>query len=116
MYDLGMPADFRPEDHGWEVRNPVVPHQQHEMDMYALNHWGFVPTFYLRTEIPFVTPAALVVIDRDKASGRWHVLYNPPVTDMERTPAGGEIRREIREGYAAVGASPGRTTVSAKTE
>lgn len=104
MYLISLPGDFVPEDHGWIVRNPVVPHQQRESAMRELHCFGFVSTNYVRPAPGSEFPAGLVICGYDSQAQQYKCMYNPPSECQEKKYTPALLRAEIRDG---VGQSEG---------
>ncbi|MEV6309957.1 hypothetical protein AB0M10_15330 [Streptomyces sp. NPDC051840] len=104
--------DFRPEDHGWYVSNPVVPQDQLGASMQELRRFGFVSTTWARWEVPYERPAVLVVMGLAKPSGRYYGLYMPPFERDSLSVSVSRIHRELRSGTGGGIVSPRRPFVS----
>lgn len=98
MYALRLPGTFVPEEHGWTVRNPVVPHQQLQMAMYELHRFGFVSANYVRPEPGSEALAGLVLSGYDRETAQYLCLYNPPSECRERNFTAAVLLAEIRDG------------------
>lgn len=73
-----FPRGFVPEEYGWQVANPIIPRQQHEVAMFELHQFGFVSTHFLRWHIPFREPFLLVVAGYHSATDRYWGMYERP--------------------------------------
>ncbi|WP_369042263.1 hypothetical protein [Streptomyces sp. Midd1] len=108
MMMLRFPRGFVPEEHGWRVTNPVVPHQQREMAMYELHRFGFVSTHYMRWHLPYRTPATLAVMGYRAESDQFWGMYGPPFERPDEEVTMGRVVDEILHGFD----SPARPFVS----
>lgn len=108
MMILKFPKGFVPEQHGWQVTHPMIPHQQHEMAMYELHRFGFVSTHFIRWSIPFQLPFTLVFMGYKADTGCYWGMYGRPFEwpDGEVTKA--QVIEEILNGPS----SPERPFVS----
>lgn len=98
MYLLRLPGDFVPEEYGWEVRNPMVPHQQLQAAMYELHRFGFVSTHYVRAEAGHDYPAGLAITGYDSKARQYLCMYNPPSGCGEREVTAAQMWDEVRFG------------------
>ncbi|MEU1552174.1 hypothetical protein ABZ517_05555 [Streptomyces scabiei] len=112
MFQLAIPDTFRPEDYGWEVSNPIVPHQQREAAMQELHRFGYVSTTFKRWQIPFAFPAVLSLAGYDSGRRLYRVFYMPPYECHDQDFTLGQILREIRCGAGWPEGSPERPFVS----
>lgn len=98
MYLLRLPGDFVPENHGWVVRNPLVPHQQLQSAMRELHTFGFVSTNYTRPTAGCEFPAGLVVTGYDAGANQYLCMYNPPSECREEKVTASLLCTEILAG------------------
>lgn len=112
MLVVPVPENFRPEDYGWEVSNPIVPHQQLASAMQELHHFGFVSTQYSRWQIPFRFPAVLTIADYDADTRQYKACYMPPFEWHTEKVSRPQILEEIRWGIGSTSGSPARPFVS----
>ncbi|MGW3153745.1 hypothetical protein [Streptomyces sp. NPDC001089] len=108
MYLLRLPGDFVPEDHGWSLRNPIVPHQQLQAAMAELHRWGFVSRHYVRPADGSEFPASLAVTGYDSTTREYLCMYLPPSGCREREVTAAQMWDEIRGGVGRTGVSGGK--------
>ena len=112
MYAIYFPRGLVPEEHGWQVVNPIVPHQQLDAAMQELRTFGFVSTHFKRFTIPWAYPAGLVFTGYDAGRGQYYGLYNPPFECRDRKVTRADIWREILSGVVQPEGSAPQVTVS----
>ncbi len=112
---LAFPRDFEPEDHGWIIVEPVVPHQRLQAAMQELHRFGFVSTHWQRWEAPYVSPAGLVRVGYDKERDCFYGMYMPPFERDRNSFTLPEFHREMRLGVGGGVLSLGRPSVSLTT-
>ncbi|MGW1180174.1 hypothetical protein [Streptomyces drozdowiczii] len=110
-----FPDDFEPEEHGWHVAEPYVPHQRLANALWELRRFGFVQTHWLRWEIPYRSPAGLVRCGYDTRRRRFYGMYMPPFERDRYRSSVAQIHREMRFGTGGGVLSPARPSVSAPT-
>lgn len=103
MYILTVPEDFRPEEYGWEVSNPIVAHQQVEAAMQELHRFGFVSTQYTRVQIPCPMRFVLTLADYSAEHRMYRVLYMRPFECGDEEVTRGALWDEIRWGFGRAG-------------
>ncbi|MFC9505437.1 hypothetical protein [Streptomyces sp. NPDC057002] len=117
MYQLRFPKGFRrPEEYGWQVTNPIVPHQRLQAAMQELHRFGFVSTQFTRWQIPFRFPAGLVFMGYDSDTDQYYGMYTPPFECRERKVTRLEIWEEIRSGVGSSEGSPATRVVPPPTQ
>jgi hypothetical protein len=112
MYLLRLPEDFVPEEYGWEVRNPIVPHQQLQAAMYELHRYGYVSTFYVRSEPDSDLSASLAFTGYDAVRREYRCMYCPPSERSDREVTAAQLREEIRGYVGHSDGSRGKSPVS----
>ncbi|MFH9731840.1 hypothetical protein [Streptomyces sp. NPDC017260] len=112
MFTLVASDDFRPEEYGWEVSNPVVPSQQLQAAMQELHRFGFVSTQYARWQVPYAMRFVLTVAGYSPERRMYRLFYMRPFECPGEEITRGVLWDEIRWGYGRPGGSEGHPFVS----